>query len=224
MKVNLGTQIYQITFEPLRSKIQKKLPKEDYHVYLQLHKQVAANTDSTLEPLLQLHNKYPHIPEISNLLTYLYFQKKEIKKGEELIVENYKNNTEDLFARINYADQCLRHNKCSQIPEIFDEKFDLKQLYPERKLFHYSEVSGFAIVMSFYHFLTAKREIALEFYKVTVQVDPHAKGLTALEKRLFKESFFKKTLRFLRRFCGFGKMFFQRKKLQQHRRDFPIRK
>ena len=211
MKVNLGTQIYHVTFDPLRSKIKQKLQKEDYHRYLQLHQQVTTNSKAVQEPLLQLHQKYPNIPEITNLLTYVYLQKNEIKKGEDLIVENYKNNPKDLFARINYADQCLRLKKISLIPEIFEEKFDLKLLYPKRELFHYSEISGFAILMSFYYFFIKKREIALEFYKVTVQVDPQAKGLTALEKRLFKESLFKKILRPLRRFFGCGKIFFRSK-------------
>ena len=215
MKVNLGTQIYHVTFGPLRSKIKQKIPKEDYRLYLHLHKQVETDLNAVLDPLLQIHHKYPHIPEITNLLTYVYFQKKEIKKGEELIAENYKNNPQDLFARINYADHCLRMKKPSLIPELFEGKFDLKLLYPERELFHYSEISGFAILMSFYYFLQAKRETALEFYKVAVQVDPHAKGLIVLEKRLFKEHFFKKTLSFLRRFRRYGKLFFRSKNLKK---------
>ena len=216
MKVNLGTQIYNVTFEPIKSKIKQKLPKSDFELYIKLHKQVTTKPDDAVEPLLELHNKYPHIPEITNLLTYLYFQKKETKKGEALIIENYKTNPKDLFAKINYADHCLRNKKSSMIPEIFDEKFDLKLLYPQRELFHYSEVSGFAILMSFYHFLIGKREVALEFYKVAVQVAPHASGLTALEKRLFKESYFKRRFGFLHRFLEYCKMFFQRKKHRKH--------
>lgn len=208
MKVHLGTQIYHLTFKPLRSKIKQKLQKEDYTIYLQLHQEVTKNPKASQERLTELHQKYPNVPEITNLLTYVYFQKNEIKKGEDLVLENYTNHPKDLFARINYADQCLRKKQISLIPEIFEGTFDLKRLYPERDLFHYSEISGFAILMSFYYFLIKERETALDFYKVAVQVDPHAKGLNLLEKKLFKESFFKKTLSPLRRFLGCGKIFF----------------
>lgn len=211
MKIDLGTQIYNITFEPIKTKVKHKLPKRDFDLYIKLHKQVTTHPNEALEPLLELHNNYPQLPEITNLLTYLYFQKKELRKGEALIVENYKTNPDDLFAKINYADHCLRHKKRELIPEIFKGKFDLKLLYPSREIFHYSEVSGFAILMSYYHLAIGNRERALDFYKVAVQVDPHANGLDALEKRLFKENFFKKRLRFLNRFIHSCKMIFLRK-------------
>ncbi len=212
MKVNLGTQIYNVTFEPLRSKVKQKLPKEDYHLFLKLHKQAKNREVSVLTPLLELHQKYPRFPEIANLLTFVYFQKKEIKKGEKLIQENYENNPTDLFARINYADHCLRKKELAKIPLIFENTFDLKLLYPSREIFHYSEVSGFALLMSFYHLAINKRAQALEFYKVAVQMDPHARGLSSLERRLFPEGFFKKILRTLHSYLRSCKILFQRKK------------
>ena len=38
-----------------------------------------------------------------------------------------------------YGDESLQKGEIEKIPEIFDNKFDLKMLYPNRNIFHISE-------------------------------------------------------------------------------------
>ena len=45
-----------------------------------------------------------------------------------------------LFGRLAYARDCLERGDLDKVSEIFEGKFDLKLLYPDRERFHVSEV------------------------------------------------------------------------------------
>ena len=152
-----------------------------------------------MPPLEALHRKYPRITEVANLLTFTYLLRRKIKKAEKLIELNYQNNPTDLFARINYADQCLRKKKAEKLPLIFNPHFDLKELYPNKEIFHSSEISGFTNLMSFYYLETGDLQKAKDYYTISVKVDPYAKSLNYLEKRLFSLSVNHKLKTFLLR-------------------------
>lgn len=179
----------EITFEPLHQKIEKLLPKEDLKNYLNLYEMAKSKPKKALKDLLQLKEKYPDFPEIDNLLSYVYIRLRKIRRAEELTKNAYKKFPDYLFARINYADQCLRKGKIDEIEEIFDHKFHLKELYPKRKVFHYSEFRGFMVVMGFYHLALGDRSAAEQYYLNAVKADPLHPSLNALEKKLFKRKF-----------------------------------
>lgn len=179
----------EITFEPLHQKIEKLLPKEDLKNYLNLYEMAKSKPKKALKDLLQLKEKYPDFPEIDNLLSYVYIRLRKIRRAEELTKNAYKKFPDYLFARINYADQCLRKGKIDEIEEIFDHKFHLKELYPKRKVFHYSEFRGFMVVMGFYHLALGNRSAAEQYYLNAVKADPLHPSLNALEKKLFKRKF-----------------------------------
>lgn len=91
-----------------------------------------------------------------------------------------------LYAKINYADQCLRHKKIQEIPDIFNHKRDLLELYPDRFAFHYSEFRGFMICMGFYHLACKDRDYADKHRLAAEEVDPLHPGVIALKKAIKK--------------------------------------
>jgi tetratricopeptide (TPR) repeat protein len=127
-------------------------------------------------------------PWIDNLLAYLHLQNKQQKKAEALIVSSYQKYPGYVFAKINYADQCLRQRKFKQIPLIFPS-FELKTLYPHKKRFHVSEFRGLMIIASRYHALIGDRSHALLYYQKAYQADPSHPSLVLLEKELFSWRF-----------------------------------
>jgi hypothetical protein len=104
-----------------------------------------------------------------------------------LAEENYRNNPDYLFAKINYAQFCLHVGDFDKIPEIFDGKYDLKLLYPRRKQFHVSEFAGFMAVMCAYLSVTGYKETARLFYDSLLAVAPDSE-LTLFAERFFKPS------------------------------------
>jgi hypothetical protein len=59
-----------------------------------------------------------------------------------------------------------------KILEIFDGKFDLKLLYPNRNCFHVTEFAGFTGVACAYFAAIGKRDTAQLFYKSLLKVVP----------------------------------------------------
>ncbi len=75
-----------------------------------------------------------------DLLSIAYSSIGEDDKAEVIIKKNYEQNPDYLFAKCNYAEICFHRGQIEKIPEIFNNKFDLKLLYPKRKRFHISEL------------------------------------------------------------------------------------
>ena len=98
----------------------------------------------------------------------------DTKKQDQAIIENYTDNPKYLFARCHYAQLCLHNGKIEKIPEIFENKFDLKVLYPRRNLFHANEYAAFTEVLCLYFNMIGKREKLEATYKSMKQTIPDA--------------------------------------------------
>jgi hypothetical protein len=77
-----------------------------------------------------------------------------------------------LFGRISYANDCLERGELDKVSEIFEGKFELKLLYPERECFHISEVMNFNTLMARYDLARGDRAQAEIRYKLLHQLDP----------------------------------------------------
>jgi len=106
------------------------------------------------------------------------------KKVEEVVIEEYRKFPNYLFARINYAQICLFSREFEKIPEIFDNKFDLKLLYPDRSVFHVSEVMNFNSVMGTYFALNGNMTTTKVYYRVLKQLAPEDEMTRHLEHLL----------------------------------------
>ena len=122
-----------------------------------------------LEPLRE---KYPDVPLLYNWLTLAYAHAGKNEEVERLTRENYKKNPDYLFAKLNYAERCLRRGETEKIPEIFGHNYDLRMLYPDRDAFHVSEVAGFMGIMGWYFYKTGDLDRAAMYYDILEQVDP----------------------------------------------------
>lgn len=164
---------YKITYEPLldkKERIPKRLQSELTELYDLLH----ANPQAAIPRLLQLKDQYPKVPVLYNFLTAAYNRIGDQSASRKLAEENYRNNPEYLFARINHAQFCLLDGDLDQIPEIFDEKYDLKLLYPKRNQFHVTEYAGFTGVMCAYFSMIDQKETAKLLYESLLKVAPES--------------------------------------------------
>jgi tetratricopeptide (TPR) repeat protein len=189
---------YQVTFGPITSHLEQKLGSETYAVYLRLYEEIPTNPKKACRELERLCQEHPDLPEMANLLSYIYIRLKDLRKAETLIRETYEKHPTYLFARINYADQCLRKKQIDLAASAFDHTFDLKALYPERKTFHESEFRGFMVCMGFYHLAVRQPEKARHYYSLAKEIHPDHRTVKALEKKIFKTSRLKKLARFFR--------------------------
>ncbi len=115
--------------------------------------------------------KYPDIPVLSNYLIAAYRLSGQGEKTTSVLLESYKKHPDYLFAKINYALYCIQKGDPHKVPEIFDNKLELKLLYPHREKFHISEFMNFMGVMALYRDAIGEPDIAERYYKMMKQVD-----------------------------------------------------
>ncbi|MCP5505900.1 MAG: hypothetical protein H7A38_03335 [Chlamydiales bacterium] len=185
---------HTITWEQDLSHLKKSFSKEDLETFLSLY-ELASNSPKRAKKEVALFlEKHPHHPEILNLFTYLHLSLRKVKKAERLIEENYTHNPDYLFAKINYADLCLRKGNPQKIPEIFHQKLSLPELYPLKKMFHISEFRGFMTLMGHYHLSIGNRSAAEGYHYLAARVDPHHPSTQNLEKKLYYIPFCKRLI------------------------------
>ena len=153
--------------------------------------------------------KYPDAPFLYNYLAKAYSLLKDFESVEKITVENYKKHPNYLFARLNYAQICLEKGELNKIPEIFDKKFDLKMLYPNRNKFNITEYVSFAGVVGEYFARTGKKETATLFLKTLKKIAPKH-HLTKRLKRILNPGFLDRFINKMEK----GAKKFERKKVE----------
>lgn len=189
---------YEITFDRFSKRLTEVFSPVELKEYLTLYEISQENPSKAKELVEEFQKKHPHLPEVYNLLSYIYVRLRKIKKAENLTRENYKQNPNYLFAKINYADQCLRQNAPLKVLEIFEKKFQLAELYPERATFHYSEVVGFVCLMSLYHLKVGDKVRAKAYYLYAKEVDPDDPTVLLIHRKLHKRNFIQKIIKQLK--------------------------
>ncbi|NGX37959.1 MAG: hypothetical protein K1000chlam2_01127 [Chlamydiae bacterium] len=193
-KVLFEEKSYQISSDAMPEMLKEKLNQEQLKCYLKLLDQVQLQPKAVYAEIKAFGQEYPTVPEVINLLTFAHIQNHRVVEAENLIEDTFEKHPEYLFARINYADQCIRKKKLSKIPKIFPT-FDLKELYPEKEIFHLSEFRGFFIMMTYYQIALKDREKAIYYFTTAKEIEPHHPSVLYLEKKLFRKSLFQRLLR-----------------------------
>ena len=129
--------------------------------------------------------RYPDTPILYNYLAMAYSQVRDFSAMEEVCIENYAENPNYLFAKLNYAHMCIDRGDYEKIPEIFDNKFDLKLLYPDRYEFHVTEFEGFTGVMCIYYHKIGENDAAKLSYDSLKKVSPDSLIFKRVHKLLY---------------------------------------
>ncbi|NGX51598.1 MAG: hypothetical protein K1060chlam2_01470 [Chlamydiae bacterium] len=189
---------HRITWNQELSHLKEGLSQDELERFLELYSRVQENPWESRKEIEEFREKHPDHPGVLNLLTFIYLSRRKVKRANKLIKENYERNPNYIFARINYADLCLRRYQQKKIAEIFDNKFSLSELYPDKKVFHVSEFRGFMVLMGFYHLAIGKREAAEGYHYLAARIDPNHPNTKILEKKLYRRSLYKKLRALLR--------------------------
>jgi len=138
---------YKISFDAMPEELKKTLSEKDLKRYLELLQMCQLKPRAVYKEVKTFCEERSAIPEVANLLTFAHIQNHRIVEAENLIKETYLNNPDYLFAKINYADQCVRKKNLDEVEKIFGT-FALKDLCGDREMLHTSEFRGFMIMMA----------------------------------------------------------------------------
>lgn len=178
---------YRISFDSMPEELKKKLSEQELKRYLELLQVCQQKPKAVYKEVQAFCEKHAEVAEVANLLTFAHIQNHKIFEAETLIKETYHRHPDYLFAKINYADQCIRKKKLDKVAEIF-ETFDLQTLCPDREVFHTSEFRGFMIMMAYYRIAKKEKELALPYFQMARQIEPSHPSVLHLEKKLFRKS------------------------------------
>jgi tetratricopeptide (TPR) repeat protein len=176
---------YEITSAPIQDQRYRRLPRQVKEAFDQLYYQAQRRPHEAIPELQKWIAQYPDIPLLYNYLSIAYSAAGRIAEAEAVVQTSYQRNPDYLFARLNYAELCLAKGDYAQVAEIFDHKFDLKLLYPERKRFHISEVANFMGLIGIYFFDSGDRDTATKYYDLLQQLAPNYPVAKQLRSRLF---------------------------------------
>jgi tetratricopeptide (TPR) repeat protein len=110
------------------------------------------------------------LPIFYNWLSVAYAGLGEFDAVRDTVRENYRQNPRYLFARVNYAQQCLKDGDLAGMREALGESLDLRPLLGSRKSVHVSEVAAYFYAVACYHIETEDRPAAERAYEVMAEV------------------------------------------------------
>lgn len=131
----------------------------------------------------QLNAKFEENSENPHILSYIsniYFKLNKIEEAESWIKKAYEKFPDYLFSRISYAQTLLQKGENDEVPGVFDNKFDLKSLYPNRKQFHILEVCNFYSIMSLYFTTLKDIDSANVYWELLKELDERDEELVLL--------------------------------------------
>ena len=176
---------YKITDEPLDD---TTVPDEIQDEMQSLFEKVQQSPGSIIKRLEELITKYPKVPKLYNFISIAYSRLNDTVKSKHYVEENYLNNPDYLFAKLNYAEIFIIEGNHEKIPEILDNKFDIKALYPERDVFHISEVIGFMGIAGCYFAMAGYKKQAELFYRSLEDLAPGHPYAKRIEQYLLMNS------------------------------------
>ena len=94
--------------------------------------------------------KYPKTPQFKNYLAVLFESIGEKQKAEDVSVYIFQQHPNYLFGRINLAYQYFKKQKYFEMVDLLGDKVELKDLYPEREVFHIDEYINYMKVSALF--------------------------------------------------------------------------
>ena len=186
---------YQITTDALYNEDDSCFSEKDAKIFANIEQKLRERQtefNTYIMELEKLKKRYPEERRIYNLLGVCYGKKKDSRKTFEVLTEQYKKFPDYLFARVNLATWMIREDKHEKVKEIFEGKFDLKLMYPERNIFHISEASCFMSICGRYFVLEGEITKAKTYLDMLLKFqDPRHESVQMLERDI--ELFFLKS-------------------------------
>jgi hypothetical protein len=139
-----------------------------------------------VEPLRSLLDAHPGSQTLVQWLGAALNATGEIAGYQRLAELNYQNHPTYLFARLDYYRSLLQHGQLERVEELLDKNFDLKFMYPERNVFHISEVLAFNAFMIEFWIRKGELDHAKPHLEIMTKLMPDAsltQGCTDLLER-----------------------------------------
>ncbi len=164
---------YHITTDPQfqnnRYSIPPELEKQMQSLAIECQKK---GTSKIIEKLNKLVIQYPTVPQLKNYLSVAFHVRGNKKKAEEVNQWTLSEHPDYLFARLNAAHKHIEKEEFEKVPQLLGELLEIKHLYPDRDMFHLTEVTGYLKVVIRYLAATENLELAENRLSLLTEIAP----------------------------------------------------
>lgn len=183
----------QITWEPLPDPEWQALPEPVRDRLLLIQKKIAQrNSTDHLAELEAAYATYPDVPTIGNWLAMAYVGAGRDAAALRVNRETHARHPDYLFTRIDLAHNALLRGCLNEAKDLLGHSLFLPTLYPERKVFHISEILAYTYAAANYHLLTADFRAAESNLDLMQRLEPNhplTKQLQSLLRPRSRERF-----------------------------------
>ena len=160
-----------ITYEGIETKWTKMIPRSLRKKVEQILEYTQSDPQRAIKEISVIYLKHKELPVLNSYLSLSYKAIGDFERAEEIIVKNYMSFPRYIFAKTNYAHNCLRQGDLDKIKEIFEYTSGLQSLYPKRKVFHFTEFLAFMSVWAVYYDKIGEKKTAIACYESMKVVD-----------------------------------------------------
>ena len=153
-----------------------------------LFPQISSGNKTVIRKLKKLIERYPENPQLKNYLSVAYNAAGRINMMRKINEWICKDHPDYLFGVINEANLAISDNKLEKVPELIGEKLDLKALYPEREVFHLSEVTSFFKLLVSYYTTKGDIQKAEEKLRILTEIAPEHYDTKEAERLFLMQS------------------------------------
>lgn len=149
--------LYGLTREPVYEELtyhpsmKEKLILRDLHERLFDEETYPREMSGLISEIQKFIRQWPANPVLRNYLFNAYTISENREKAMDVITETRQLFPEYLFGKTCYAHWLILQKRASEVPAVFNGYIILSYLYPERKLFHFSEFIEFTSVWLLYY-------------------------------------------------------------------------
>lgn len=160
----------------------KELAEQSSELYFECQNK---KNKKIIDRLTGLILKHPQSPQLKNFLSVAYSVQGNYKKSTEINKRILTEHPDYLFGKLNLAYKYIAGGQAQKVPGVLGEAMELKELYPDRDLFHLSEVAGFYKVAICYYVAIKNLELAENRLEVLKEIAPDHPDTESAEMFLF---------------------------------------
>jgi tetratricopeptide (TPR) repeat protein len=165
---------YEITTDPEFMDEQNAMTPELHNELEPLYIKImeGKGRKKTIDRILKLIEKHPKNPQLKNYLSVAYKVNGNIQKARKVNRWIIAEHPDYLFGKLNLAAEYFENKEYEKMTEVLGRMMEIQDLYPDRKVFHLAEVTGFNRFAIMYFTATGNQEAAESRYEILEKIAP----------------------------------------------------
>lgn len=138
-----------------------------------------------VDKLVKLIDRYPQVPILKNFLSSAYMTKENTAKAMEINQRIRVEHPDYLFGLLNGVHLYLMEKNYSKAVELLGSGLDIRMLYPDRDVFHLSEITAYLKTVISYLVSIKNRDLAEQKLALLEEIAPDHPDTKTAQNYLF---------------------------------------